>query len=85
LKSNPVGKAASAAAAAIILFVMTGCSGGGGGAASSGDAASVVVETSFDLKTIDPARQFEPTGSMLDHALYESLLTFKLNLRIPAR
>jgi len=77
LKSNPVGKAASAAAAAIILFVMTGCSGGGGGAASSGDAASVVVETSFDLKTIDPARQFEPTGSMLDHALYESLLTFK--------
>jgi peptide/nickel transport system substrate-binding protein len=36
-----------------------------------------VVENAFVLKTLDPARMFEPTGLMIDHALYDTLLTYK--------
>jgi peptide/nickel transport system substrate-binding protein len=47
-------------------------------AASTHASASttLVVDKSFDLKTSDPQRQFEPTGGIIDHALYESLLKF---------
>ena len=36
-----------------------------------------MVDQSFDLKTSDPGRAFELTGSIVDRALYETLLTFK--------
>ena len=49
-------------------------SGGGGGTSSS---SSLVVETAFDLKTLDPARMFEPTGFVIGHALYDTLLTYQ--------
>ncbi len=39
--------------------------------------SSLVVETSFVLKTLDPARMFEPTGLMIDHVLYDTLLTYQ--------
>jgi peptide/nickel transport system substrate-binding protein len=52
-------------------------SGGSGGGTSSSAASSLVVETSFVLKTLDPARMFEPTGLMIDHTLYDTLLTYK--------
>jgi peptide/nickel transport system substrate-binding protein len=56
-------------------------SGSSGGAASgstgAGPAGTLVVETSFVLKTVDPARMFEPTGLMIDHQLYDTLLTYK--------
>jgi peptide/nickel transport system substrate-binding protein len=52
----------------------SGSSGGGGGSTTS---PSLVVETSFVLKTLDPGRMFEPTGLMIDHAIYDTLLTYK--------
>jgi peptide/nickel transport system substrate-binding protein len=47
-------------------------------AATTHEAASdtLVVDKSFDLKTSDPQRQFEPTGGIIDHAMYDSLLRF---------
>jgi len=54
-----------------------GSSGGGGGGASPSASSSLVVETSFVLKTLDPGRMFEPTGLMIDHAIYDTLLTYK--------
>jgi len=54
-----------------------GSSAGGGGTSSAAAASSLVVETSFVLKTVDPARMFEPTGLMIDHLLYDTLLTYK--------
>ncbi len=36
-----------------------------------------MVETSFVLKTLDPARMFETTGLMIDRVLYDTLLTYK--------
>jgi peptide/nickel transport system substrate-binding protein len=55
----------------------SGSSGSGTAPSSSSAASSLVVETSFVLKTLDPARMFEPTGLMIDHVLYDTLLTYK--------
>ncbi|SDS34015.1 ABC transporter substrate-binding protein [Microlunatus soli] len=52
----------------------SGVSGGSGG--GSGGAKALVVDDQFDVKTIDPARQFEPTGSTLDQQIYQQALTF---------
>src|SRR3984893_468075 len=52
-------------------------SSSGTAASSSSASSSLVVETSFVLKTLDPARMFEPTGLMIDHVLYDTLLTYK--------
>ena len=35
-----------------------------------------MVDTAFQLKTADPGRMFEPTGLLIDHAMYATLLTF---------
>ena len=37
---------------------------------------TLIVDTVFQLKTADPARTFEPTGSLWLHAVYENLVTF---------
>src|SRR5690554_2040735 len=37
---------------------------------------TLIVDTVFQLKTADPARSFEPTASLIMHAVYETLLTF---------
>jgi len=69
-----------AAALAVGLAACGGSTGGsstGGGGSTSAAASSLVVETSFVLKTLDPARMFEPTGLMIDHTLYDTLLTYK--------
>jgi peptide/nickel transport system substrate-binding protein len=68
-----------ALALTIGLAACGGSSGGGGGSSSSSSSSSssLVVETSFVLKTLDPARMFEPTGLMIDHTLYDTLLTYK--------
>ncbi|MHB1172512.1 MAG: ABC transporter substrate-binding protein, partial [Lacisediminihabitans sp.] len=56
------------------IVTVTACSAGSPNPSSSGKA--LVVDQSFDLKTSDPGRAFELTGSIVDHALYETLLTF---------
>ena len=66
------------AAAALALASLTACSGPSSDAPDgNGDGATaVVVDTSFDIKSLDPARSFEPTGSIVNHVLYQTLLTF---------
>lgn len=80
MTSRYVKTSTLAVAAAVVLSGAAGCTGGGGSssASSNGSASSsVVVDKSFDVKTLDPARQFEVTGSLVDHVLYQTLLTFK--------
>lgn len=75
---------AAAGAAAALVAGVAAC-GSSGGSASSGSTSSasgsasqtLVVETSFVLKTLDPGRMFEPTGLMIDRVLYDTLLTYK--------
>jgi len=55
----------------------SGTTSGSSSGSSAGPSGTLVVETSFVLKTVDPARMFEPTGLMIDHQLYDTLLTYK--------
>ena len=69
------GAVAVTAAGALAL---TGCSGGSSsGTNPSASTKTIVVDNAFDLKTSDPARAFELTGSIVDKALYETALTFE--------
>lgn len=47
--------------------------------ASAGKAASstLVVDNSFTIKTSDPQRAFDPTASLIDKAIYDTLFTYK--------
>ncbi|MGH8964849.1 MAG: ABC transporter substrate-binding protein, partial [Actinomycetes bacterium] len=65
---------ALAAATAVVLAVAACGSGGSGG--GSGSGPTLVIDSTFDLKTVDPGREYELTGQMLTHGMYETLLTF---------
>jgi peptide/nickel transport system substrate-binding protein len=48
------------------------------GASVHGTAApTLVVDNSFTLKTADPQRAFDPTGSIINRAMYDTLFTYK--------
>ena len=38
---------------------------------------TLVVDRSFEIRTSDPQRAFEPTASIVDRAVYDTLLTFR--------
>ena len=47
------------------------------GATARTASATLVVDNSFTIKTSDPGRAFDPTASLVDHALYDTLFTYK--------
>ena len=66
------------AMAVVAALGLSACGGGDdGGSASAGGDRTLVVDTSFQLTTSDPARMFEPTGQVVDHVVYETLFTFE--------
>ena len=48
-----------------------------GATARTASAPTLVIDNSFTLKTSDPARAFDPTASLVDHAIYDTLFTYK--------
>jgi len=52
-------------------------SGTGGGSASTTSSNTLVIDSTFDLKTADPARSYEFTGELLAHNIYEHATTFE--------
>jgi peptide/nickel transport system substrate-binding protein len=61
-----------------VLAIAAACSGSAGTTDSStGSGATLVVDTSFNLKTVDPGREFETTGGLIDRTIYDTLLTFQ--------
>ncbi|WP_350270947.1 ABC transporter substrate-binding protein [Brevibacterium sp. CBA3109] len=68
-------RALAIGSALALTFGLAACSGGDKGGGESGD--TIVAETAFNLKTIDPHRQFEFTGSTIDNAIYQTALKFK--------
>jgi peptide/nickel transport system substrate-binding protein len=69
-------RAAFAATAAAVLAVagLVAATTTAGAAAADG---TLVIDNSFVIKTADPQRGFDPTSSIVDHAVYDTLLTFK--------
>jgi peptide/nickel transport system substrate-binding protein len=39
--------------------------------------STLVIDNSFTLKTSDPQRAFDPTGSIVDRAIFDTLFTYK--------
>jgi peptide/nickel transport system substrate-binding protein len=78
MRSLTLSRRRLAAAAGALAVIGLAASSLAASASSTHASASttLVVDKSFDLKTSDPQRQFEPTGGIVDHALYDSLLRF---------
>ena len=80
--SSRFSLAACSAAAALVLAA---CSGGNtANPPSAGEESSqaeggetLVIDTAFSLETGDPGRTYVPTGNMVLHAVYDTLLTFE--------
>jgi peptide/nickel transport system substrate-binding protein len=69
--------AALAAAAAVVALVVAACGSGEPGRGDGGaGGGTLVIDSTFDLKTVDPGREYELTGQMLTKGMYETLLTF---------
>jgi peptide/nickel transport system substrate-binding protein len=63
----------SALLAGAVVLVAVGTSG-----ATTGQGRdTLVIDRSFEIKTSDPQRAFEPTASIVDRALYDTLLTYR--------
>ncbi|MCR2825883.1 ABC transporter substrate-binding protein, partial [Microbacterium sp. zg.Y909] len=72
---------AAAALVAVSVLALAGCSGGNSANTDvdGGDSASgtLVIDTAFSLETGDPGRNYVPTGNMVLHAVYDTLLTLE--------
>ncbi|MEU6997990.1 ABC transporter substrate-binding protein [Nonomuraea sp. NPDC046570] len=68
----------TAALLVVGALALAACSSGGSSTPASPQAGgkTLVIDTSFDLKTGDPGRTYEPTGLIIGKAAYETLLTF---------
>jgi peptide/nickel transport system substrate-binding protein len=78
MRSLPLSGRRLAVAVGTLAVVALAAGSMAASAATTRTTASdtLVVDKSFDLKTSDPQRQFEPTGGIIDHAMYDSLLRF---------
>ncbi len=59
-----------------------------GATTRSSAAPTLVVDNSFTIKTSDPQRAFDPTASIIDRAIYDTLFTYNkgdLTTPIPSR
>ncbi len=68
----------------LAVIAVLACAVAAYGAASSGGSSTraaagqtLVVDRSFEIKTADPQRAFEPTASIVNRAVYDTLFTYK--------
>ena len=72
LRSRRAALVASLAAAVVAASVVVAV-----GATARTAAPTLVIDNSFTIKTSDPGRAFDPTASLVDHALYDTLFTYR--------
>ena len=63
--------------AALAVLVAVGAVAAYGASARSAASTTLVVDNSFTIKTSDPQRAFDPTASLVDKAIYDTLFTYK--------
>jgi peptide/nickel transport system substrate-binding protein len=76
---TPTALRRRAVAAALVLCVAIAAAAYGATTVLGSDAATgtLVVDRSFEIKTSDPQRAFEPTASIANRGIYDTLLTYK--------
>ncbi len=76
---------AAAALVVVSALALASCSGGNSagnnsnnsnGGGEGGTGGTLVIDTAFSLETADPGRNYVPTGNMVLHSVYDTLLTF---------
>src|SRR4051794_17280970 len=61
----------------LAALVALACTAAALAATAHRDASSTfVVDNSFTIKTADPQRAFDPTASIVDHGIYDTLFTY---------
>jgi peptide/nickel transport system substrate-binding protein len=73
----PFGVRSTAAFIAGIAVAATVAATTASTGSAGGGTDTLVVDRSFEIRTSDPQRAFEPTASIVDRAIYDTLLTFK--------
>jgi peptide/nickel transport system substrate-binding protein len=68
---------AGVASVALVAAILAGATTGGAAVDKTAAGKTLVLDNSFVIKTADPQRGFAPTSSIVDHAVYDTLLTFK--------
>jgi peptide/nickel transport system substrate-binding protein len=70
-RGRGVRAAVAALAALAAAAIATGATTG-----PSAPTATLVVDRSFEIKTADPQRAFEPTAAIVDRGIYDTLFTY---------
>jgi peptide/nickel transport system substrate-binding protein len=74
---KPRALAAVGAAALATAVGAYGATTVGGSASKAAAGGTLVIDRSFEIKTSDPQRAFEPTAAIVDRAVYDTLLTYR--------
>jgi peptide/nickel transport system substrate-binding protein len=77
VKSHVPSRNALFAAVALVAAVVVATAAASSNRGDRANAGTLVVDKSFDLKTADPQRQFEVSGGIVAHVLYDTLLEFR--------
>jgi peptide/nickel transport system substrate-binding protein len=76
-----IGRLRRAALVPVVALAAAAAAYGATSTQSSGTSAAaggtLVIDRSFEIKTADPQRAFEPTASIVDRGIYETLLAYK--------
>jgi peptide/nickel transport system substrate-binding protein len=64
-------------ALAVLAVLITAAVASGATSKSSAPSATLVVDRSFEIKTADPQRAFEPTAAIVDRGIYDTFFTYK--------
>src|SRR5436309_7788949 len=67
----------SRAALAVLAVLATAAIASGATTRSSAPSATLVIDRSFEIKTADPQRAFEPTAAIVDRGIYDTFFTYK--------
>jgi peptide/nickel transport system substrate-binding protein len=62
---------------AVLAVLITAAVASGATSRSSAPSATLVVDRSFEIKTADPQRAFEPTAAIVDRGIYDTFFTYK--------
>ena len=63
--------------AAVAAYGSTSSSSGVATAAKAAASGTLVIDRSFEIKTADPQRAFEPTASIVNRGMYDTMFTYK--------
>ena len=66
-----------AVGALVAAVAAYGATSAGTGAVSTAASGTLVIDRSFEIKTADPQRAFEPTAAIVDRGIFDTMFTYR--------